>query len=107
MERTQKAIRDAEEIVARAGLQTSESISVLLDEPEAIIAAEAGQWKADLIVLGSHGRQGINRLLLGSVSEGVALHASCSVDVVRAAPARSRAAYPATAVAGTPAPAQG
>ncbi len=104
MERTQTAIREAEEIVARAGLQTSESISVLLEEPESIIVAEAGQWKADLIVLGSHGRQGINRLLLGSVSEAVALHASCSVDVVRATPARVRVAAPAEVM--TEAPAQ-
>ena len=88
MERTQKAIRDAEEIVAAAGLRTSEAISVLLGEPELTIAVEASQWEADLIVLGSHGRRGFNRLLLGSVSERVALHAGCSVEVVRPTPAR-------------------
>jgi hypothetical protein len=67
----------------------------LLEEPESLIVAEAGQWDADLIVLGSHGRKGFNRLLLGSVSEGVALHAGCSVDVVRATAARSRVESPA------------
>jgi len=34
-------------------------------------------------VVGSHGRRGVNRLLLGSVSEAVALHANCSVEIVR------------------------
>ncbi|HTZ49653.1 MAG TPA: universal stress protein, partial [Verrucomicrobiae bacterium] len=42
-------------------------------------------WKADLIVMGSHGRRGFDRLILGSVSESVALHATCSVELVRIA----------------------
>ena len=37
----------------------------------------------DLIVIGSHGRSGIKRLLLGSVSHGVANSAPCSVLIVR------------------------
>jgi nucleotide-binding universal stress UspA family protein len=37
----------------------------------------------DLIVLGTRGLGGFNRLLLGSVSSGVVTHASCSVLVVR------------------------
>jgi nucleotide-binding universal stress UspA family protein len=44
----------------------------------------AKEWKADLIVLGSHGRRGMDRILMGSVSENVAIHAHCSVEVVRA-----------------------
>lgn len=43
----------------------------------------AAEWKADLIVVGSHGRTGIPRLLLGSVAEYVARNASCSVQIVR------------------------
>lgn len=43
----------------------------------------AAEWNADLIVLGSHGRSGIPRLLLGSVAEFVARNAGCSVEVVR------------------------
>jgi nucleotide-binding universal stress UspA family protein len=38
---------------------------------------------ADLIVLGSHGRKGVQRFLLGSVAENVARHAQCSVEIVR------------------------
>ncbi len=45
-------------------------------------AARTGQ--ADLIVMGTHGRGGFNRLLLGSVAEGVAHHASVPVLLVRA-----------------------
>jgi nucleotide-binding universal stress UspA family protein len=48
-----------------------------------MILEEAERWDADLIMLGSHGRHGIERLLIGSVSEAVALHAECSVEVVR------------------------
>jgi len=86
-QRTQEAIREAKEVVTKAGLRASETISALLVEPESIIVIEAGKWEADLIVLGSHGRRGFNRLLLGSVSDGVALHAGCSVEVIRATPA--------------------
>ena len=83
MKRAQDAIQEAEQLVTDAGLQASESVSVLLESPKAIILDEAGHWGADWIFLGSHGRRGINRFLLGSVSEAVALHATCSVEVVR------------------------
>jgi nucleotide-binding universal stress UspA family protein len=43
----------------------------------------AADWQPDIIVLGSHGRRGLNRLLLGSVSDAVVRHADCSVLVVR------------------------
>jgi nucleotide-binding universal stress UspA family protein len=54
-----------------------------LEGPRACILDEAGRWKADLIVAGSHGRRTLDRLLLGSVSEALALYALCSVEVVR------------------------
>jgi len=40
-------------------------------------------WPADLIVVGSHGRRGFTKFLLGSVSEAIASHATCSVEIVR------------------------
>jgi nucleotide-binding universal stress UspA family protein len=83
MQRAQSAIRTAEEIVSAAGLKTSESLSVLLESPQQVILEEAKQWSADLIVVGSHGHRGINRFLLGSISEAVALHAECSVELIR------------------------
>jgi nucleotide-binding universal stress UspA family protein len=54
-----------------------------LGEPCGVILDTAKKWGADLIVLGSHGRRGLDRFLLGSVSEAVAIHAACSVQVVR------------------------
>lgn len=47
------------------------------------IVKEAKRWDAHMVVLGSHGWRGFDRLRLGSVSEYVAVHASCSVDVIR------------------------
>ena len=64
-------------------MKVSESISVLVSSPKEIILDEASSWAADLIVLGSHGHRGIDRFLLGSVSEEVAMHAKCSVESVR------------------------
>jgi nucleotide-binding universal stress UspA family protein len=43
----------------------------------------AAEWHADLIVVGSHGRRGIQRFLLGSVADSVARHAKCFVEFVR------------------------
>lgn len=47
------------------------------------IIDSAEEWKADLIVVGSHGRTGLPRLVLGSVAEFVARNAPCSVQIVR------------------------
>ena len=52
------------------------------DIREKIIDA-AAEWRADLIVMGSNGRRGVQRFLLGSVAEHVARHAQCSVEIVR------------------------
>lgn len=83
MKRAQEAIAAAREILSAAGLNVTESISVLFDTPAAILLGEAEEWGADLIVVGSHGRRGMERFLLGSVSEATALHAKCAVEVIR------------------------
>ncbi|HEU4386990.1 MAG TPA: universal stress protein [Blastocatellia bacterium] len=73
----------AQKILEGSGLVTDRT--VLMGDPKAIIIDEAGTWGADLIAVGSHGRRGVTRLLLGSVAEAVAMHAHCSVEVIRAA----------------------
>lgn len=52
-------------------------------DPRSQIIDVAKEWHADLIVLGSHGRTGLQRFLLGSVSEAVVRHAHCSVEIAR------------------------
>ena len=52
--------------------------------PATEIVRAAKEWSADMIVLGSHGRKGVQRALLGSVAESVMRHAGCPVLVVRA-----------------------
>ena len=62
--------------------QLNLSMEVLRGSPDQQIVEKAKEWKADLIVVGSHGR-GFWGRMLGSVSDGVVHHAPCSVLVVR------------------------
>ncbi len=52
--------------------------------PASEIVKAAKDWPADLIVIGSHGRGGLTRALMGSVAEGVMRQAPCPVLVARA-----------------------
>jgi len=76
LERAAKTLRDAG-FQAETALEKGDVRLRIIDA--------AAEWNADLIVLGSHGRSGIPRLLLGSVAEFVARNAGCSVEVVRIA----------------------
>ena len=53
-------------------------------DPRSALIDEAREEHADLIVVGSHGRSGLSKLLLGSVASHVVAHAPCSVLVVKA-----------------------
>lgn len=66
------------------GLQVTTSVE--LGNPKSKIIEDAAEWHADLIVLGSHGQTGLERFLIGSVSDTVARHAHCSVQIVRIRP---------------------
>jgi nucleotide-binding universal stress UspA family protein len=83
--RSHHAIAHARQILSSTTLNVSESMSDLPHTPKAIILDEAARWGANLIVLGSHGHRGLDRFLLGSVSDAVAMHAACSVEVIRKA----------------------
>jgi nucleotide-binding universal stress UspA family protein len=52
-------------------------------EPAAVILEFAAELNCDLIVMGTHGRTGLRRLLLGSVAEEVLRHATCPVLTVK------------------------
>ncbi|MBK6426145.1 MAG: universal stress protein [Blastocatellia bacterium] len=89
--RSSTSIETAQELHRRGGGDPRErgfstddvSTSVVLGTPKRVILDEAEEWKADLIVVGSHGDGPIKRFLIGSVSLAVAMHAPCSVRVVR------------------------
>jgi nucleotide-binding universal stress UspA family protein len=69
------------EQLRRAGFAAAASLRD--GDPRHTIVECAREWRADLIVLGSHGKKGLDRML-GSVSDSVARHAPCSVEIVRA-----------------------
>jgi nucleotide-binding universal stress UspA family protein len=56
---------------------------VRVGAPGMEIVKAAEEWQADLIVIGSHGRGGVGRALLGSTAETVMRHSRCPVLVVR------------------------
>lgn len=62
------------------------STEILHGSPESRIVEKAEEFRADLIIVGSHGYNRWERLLLGSVSDSVVHHAPCSVLVVRNPP---------------------
>jgi nucleotide-binding universal stress UspA family protein len=71
------------EVLAGSPLKVSSNVPVVRDRVFQVILDEAEKWRADVIVLGSHGRSGFDRMVMGSISETVALHAKCSVEVIR------------------------
>jgi nucleotide-binding universal stress UspA family protein len=73
--------RQASERIAAPGL--SVDTEVREGDPRTAIVDAADEWQADLIVVGSHGRTGLTRLVMGSVAQAVVAHAHCSVEVVR------------------------
>jgi nucleotide-binding universal stress UspA family protein len=64
---------------------------VLSGSPKRVILQDADAFGADLIVVGSHGHGMLEGFLLGSVSQAVALHAKCSVEIVRNMKTQTRA----------------
>ena len=80
----QKVIEDASTLVRKEAIQCdSKCITTFNKHIHDSIAEEAKHWPADLIVIGTHGRRGVRRLLMGSVAEGLARVASQPVLLVR------------------------
>jgi nucleotide-binding universal stress UspA family protein len=86
------ARREAEEAVEQGerqihslfpGISIDVTTKVIDGSPSRVIVEEADEWKADLIVVGSHGHGFWSRVLIGSVSDSVVRHAHCSVLTVR------------------------
>jgi nucleotide-binding universal stress UspA family protein len=81
LEDARRMVRRTGESLASPGLHTE--VETVLADPREGIIDQAKDWKADLIILGSHGRTGFKRWIMGSVAESVVRHAPCSVEVVR------------------------
>jgi nucleotide-binding universal stress UspA family protein len=75
-------VKRVEEVAAREGLR-AEGLT-LTGRPYESIVETSKQKSADLIVVGSHGRTGIERLLMGSVTERVIVRSETAVLVVKA-----------------------
>ena len=74
----------AAEQIRRSAPNVLVTARVLTGPPKDVIVEEAGNWNADLIVMGSHGYGRFRRMILGSVAGAVVANAPCSVQVVRA-----------------------
>lgn len=74
------AEREAKRLTG-AGLQAE--FRVLQGDPRMTLVEEARKVGADLLVVGSHGRTGLGKLVMGSVASHVVTHAPCTVVVVR------------------------
>jgi nucleotide-binding universal stress UspA family protein len=71
----------AERELRSAGLDTS--AKVVQGDPRTALVEAARDEHADLVVVGSHGRTGLAKLIMGSVAAYVVAHAPCSVLVVK------------------------
>jgi len=79
----ENATQNAASVLRKKMPELSISTAAIEGSPKSVILKEAETFGADLIVVGSHGHGFIDRFLLGSVSNAVALHAKCSVEIVR------------------------
>ena len=71
------------EAIAKAGAWAELEVVVRPLSVEESIIARAEELHVDLIVMGTHGRTGVKRIVLGSVADHVVKHAPCPVVTVR------------------------
>jgi len=76
-----RMIADPVEQLREAGLLVSSAVK--WGDARRVLVQEAKRWSADSIIVGARGLRGIKRFLLGSVSAAVAMHAPCSVEIIR------------------------
>jgi nucleotide-binding universal stress UspA family protein len=80
----EKLLSDCSEPARAEGIEFDTKLRVAFGEHlYDVIEDEAKQWSADLIVIGTHGRRGMRRLLLGSVAEGLIRISSKPVLLIR------------------------
>jgi nucleotide-binding universal stress UspA family protein len=82
-QRAEQVVFDAEKLIESRIPNARIQTHVAMDLAERLIIQQAKDWNANLIVVGSHGRNFWGRLTLGSVSDAIIHHAPCSVMVAR------------------------
>ena len=76
-------VRAAQEVSAAGVTATTALVTADRGSIASTLLAEAEQWHADLIVMGTHGRRGLGRVVIGSVAESLLRAASLPVLLVR------------------------
>ncbi len=79
----EEAAQIVHDAALRVAATSSASTATVTGQPVTSIVDYANSNACDLIVMGSHGRGGIQRALIGSIAEGVLRHASIPVMVIR------------------------
>lgn len=92
-----RMIADADLLVGRVAASLrrryrSTSTFVAVGDPAAEILQTARSWGADLIIVGTHGRRGLDRVAFGSISDIVLRRARCAVETVPKGRANAAAA---------------
>lgn len=84
----EKILAQAQTLAQQVGITVETKLLEARGERIAsIIVEEAKRWSAELIIIGTHGRSGFSRLLLGSITEGVVRTAHIPVLLIRCAQA--------------------
>jgi nucleotide-binding universal stress UspA family protein len=84
-ENAQRLLDDARSAALAAGVEADTVLcDTLSGAVHEMVTAEAAKWPADVIVLGTHGRRGVGRLVLGSSAEHILRFAPVPVLLVRA-----------------------
>lgn len=88
-----KILKDAENLVRQQGIAVDGVLVESIGGPASdSIVAQAKEWPADMIVMGTHGRRGLRRLAMGSDAEGVVRGSSIPVLLVHGEGTHSAAA---------------
>lgn len=85
-------IKEAEDWARQHGVEPETAMEEVVGAAAAeVIVKQATQWRADLIVLGTHGRRGVKRMVMGSDAEAVVRTTPVPVLLVRTRPSRGKA----------------
>jgi nucleotide-binding universal stress UspA family protein len=83
--RSKSLLQQATALAEKAGVAKVDGkmVNAGMRKAARLIVDDAAKWKADLIVMGTHGRSGFDHLVFGSVAEGVMRSATAPVMLIR------------------------